>query len=62
MSIIDIAVLREAPVRSEPFDHVIAPGLLHSGALPAVHLDFPKMERPGSVHYRLLRMGRRLVS
>ena len=57
MSIIDTAVLREAPVRPEPFDHVIAPGLVHSGALAAVHLDFPKMDRPGSVPLSALVYG-----
>ena len=57
MSIIDIAVLREAPVRSEPFDHVIAPGLVNGGALAAVHQDFPKMDRPGSVPLSALAYG-----
>ena len=57
MSIIDTAVLREAPVRPEPFDHVIAPGLVHSGALAAVHQDFPKMDRPGSVPLSALVYG-----
>jgi len=57
MSIIDTTVLREAPVRSEPFDHVIAPGLVHGESLAAVHRDFPKMDRPGSVPLSALEYG-----
>ena len=57
MSIIDTAVLREAPVRSEPFDHVIAPGLVHGESLAAVDQDFPKMDRPGSVPLTALAYG-----
>jgi len=57
MSVIDKAVLREAPVQSDPFDHVIAPGLVCGEHLAAVHRDFPKMDSPGSVPLLVLKYG-----
>ncbi|MBO89615.1 MAG: hypothetical protein CMP14_08840 [Rickettsiales bacterium] len=57
MSVIDKAVLRNAPVQSDPFDHVIAPGLVRDAYLSAVHRDFPKMDGPGSVPLLALKFG-----
>ena len=57
MSVIDKAVLREAPVQSDPFDHVIAPGLVFGKHLAAVHRDFPKIDGPGSVPLLALNYG-----
>ena len=57
MSVIDKTVLREAPVQSDPFDHLIAPGLVCGEHLAAVHRDFPKMDSPGSVPLLVLKYG-----
>lgn len=57
MSLIDHEKLRAAPVMAEPFQHLIAPGLLGGQALQSVLRDFPKMERPGSVALTALEYG-----
>jgi SM-20-related protein len=43
----DPAPLRAAPVRTEPYPHIIARGCLRPEALPALRRDFPRLERPG---------------
>jgi hypothetical protein len=57
MSLIDHEKLRAAPVMVEPFQHLVAPGLVGSQALESVLRDFPKMERPGSVPLTALEYG-----
>jgi SM-20-related protein len=57
MSLIDHEKLRAAPVMTEPFQHLVAPGLVGGQALQSVLRDFPKMERPGSVPLTALEYG-----
>ena len=48
MTAIDLAALRNTPMATEPFDHIVVPGFVRSEALPAVSQDFPAIDRPGS--------------
>jgi hypothetical protein len=57
MSLIDHEKLRAAPVMVEPFQYLIAPGLVGGRELQSVMRDFPKMERPGSVPLAALKYG-----
>ena len=57
MTMIDTELLRNAPVRHDPFDHVIAPRLVSGEALQAVLGDFPKMDKAGSVPLTCLEYG-----
>lgn len=57
MSMIDTELLRDAPVRPDPFDHVIAPRLVSGAALEAVLRDFPKLDKAGSVPLASLEYG-----
>ncbi len=57
MSLIDHEKLRAAPVMVEPFQHLVAPGLVGGEALQSVLRDFPKLERPGSVPLTALEYG-----
>jgi SM-20-related protein len=57
MSLIDHEKLRAAPVMVEPFQYLIAPGLVGGRELQSVMRDFPKMERPGSVPLAALEYG-----
>ena len=57
MSLIDHEKLRAAPVVAEPFQHLVAPGLVSGEALHSALRNFPKMERPGSVPLTALEYG-----
>ena len=57
MSLIDHEKLRAAPVVAEPFQHLVAPGLVSGEALHSVLRNFPNMERPGSVPLAALEYG-----
>lgn len=57
MTMIDTERLREAPVRPDPFAHLIAPRLVSGEALAAVLRDFPRMEKAGSVPLSSLDYG-----
>ena len=57
MSLIDHKKLRAVPVVAEPFQHLVAPGLVSGEALHSVLHNFPKMERPGSVPLTALEYG-----
>ncbi len=57
MSLIDHEKLRAASVVAEPFQHLVAPGLVSGEALQSVLRNFPNMERPGSVPLTALEYG-----
>lgn len=57
MSLIDHEKLRAASVVAEPFQHLVAPGLVSGEALQTVLRNFPNMERPGSVPLTALEYG-----
>lgn len=44
----DLDALRAAPLTEEPFPFVIVPGFVRAEALPAIHADFPEIDRGGS--------------
>jgi SM-20-related protein len=48
MSAIDLAAFLATPLVREPFDHLIVPGFIKPEAWPAVQVDFPEIDRPGS--------------
>lgn len=55
--LIDLDRLREAPLSSDPFDHVVVPGFIRQEALEAVHRDYPDIGRPGSFPVGAVRFG-----
>ena len=57
MSLSDHEKLRAASVVAEPFQHLVAPGLVSGEALQSVLRNFPIMERPGSVPLTALGYG-----
>lgn len=57
MSALDFDRLRRTPLTTEPFSFVIVPGFVKSGALAAIHADYPRVERPGSFPISTLRPG-----
>jgi len=49
--------LRATPVAREPFPHVVVPGFVPPGELPALLADLPEMGRGGSFPPESLRLG-----
>lgn len=43
----DAAALQAAPLRTDPYPHLIARNCLRAEALPALQRDFPRLKRPG---------------
>ncbi len=54
---IDLAALRAATLQSEPYEHMIVPGFVPRGALPAINADFPDVRQPGSLPTTILSYG-----
>jgi SM-20-related protein len=48
MRFLDLEALRRAPLVSDPFPHVIAPGFLPADARALLSANFPRIDRPGS--------------
>jgi hypothetical protein len=48
MQIFDLPAFRRAPLRREPFDHLIVPGFIRPGARKAINADYPHIASPGS--------------
>ena len=48
MAALDLAAIDSATPRHDPFDYVIVPGVISGDVLPAIHADFPKIDKPGS--------------
>lgn len=48
MAALDLAAIELATPSHDPFEHVIVPGVISGDALPAIHQDFPKIDKPGS--------------
>jgi hypothetical protein len=59
MSALDLAAIETATANHDPFDYVIVPGLISRDALPAIHEDFPKIDKPGSYPLSQLSYGPR---
>lgn len=45
---LDIAALKAAPLRRDPFSHVLVPGFVSMEALGEINRDFPAVPGPGS--------------
>lgn len=54
---IDLEALRNAPVESDPFDHLVVPQFIAADALPQIEADFPGDIGPGSYPLASLRCG-----
>lgn len=54
---IDLEALRNAPVESNPFDHLVVPQFITADALPQIETDFPADIGPGSYPLASLRCG-----
>ncbi len=48
MSALDLAAFRATPLVRTPFEYLILPGFIRSSALPAIHEDYPRVQKPGS--------------
>lgn len=46
--LIDLDLLRNAPLSPDPFDHVVVPEFIRRDALEDLHRDYPDVGRPGS--------------
>lgn len=55
--ILDIARFAATPLAHEPFDHLIVPGFIASGALPGLNADFPAIAKGGSYPTESLKFG-----
>lgn len=54
---IDLEALRNAPVESDPFDHIVVPQFIAADALPQIEADFPEGIGPGSYPLASLHYG-----
>jgi SM-20-related protein len=57
MSALNLDVLRTTTVEHEPFDYVVAPGVVTDPVLDAMDADFPKIDSPGSFPLETLECG-----
>jgi SM-20-related protein len=48
MSMLDLAKFDAEPLCRDPFEYLVVPGFLRPGALPTIHADYPRVDRPGS--------------
>jgi hypothetical protein len=46
--LIDLDLLRDAPLSNDPFDHFVVPGFIRREALEDLHRDYPDVGKPGS--------------
>jgi SM-20-related protein len=53
----DFAAVRAAPLRSDPFPHLVVSHFVPAHALPAVLADIPPLSRRGSIPPDALRLG-----
>lgn len=47
-ALLDLAAFEAAPLRHEPYDHLVLPHFLSAGALAQVLEHYPRIDRPGS--------------
>ncbi len=57
MQYLDLEAFGSAPVRTDPFPHMIVPGFVHHSARAAVNRDFPPIAVPGSLPLGTLKPG-----
>lgn len=57
MAELDYAALDAAPVATDPFPHLVVPGVVPIARLPAILADLPPMARRGSFPIGSLRLG-----
>jgi SM-20-related protein len=54
---LNYSALRDAPLQSDPFDHVIVPDFIGPDALATINDNFPTIRHPGSFHSASLKGG-----
>lgn len=57
MFALDLAKLQTTPLRREPFDFLVVPGILRDEAKAAIQASFPRIAKPGSFPPRALHFG-----
>jgi hypothetical protein len=57
MDYLDLAAVRAAPVRAEPFEHLLAPAALPANAAAAISAAYPRIDKPGSFALVDLKLG-----
>ncbi len=57
MSAVDLTAFRDVPLTRDPFDFVIVPGFLRTGAIAELDSDFPRIDRPGSFPVSAVKYG-----
>ena len=48
MSVLDLAVFANTPLEREPFDHVVATGVIPPAKLELLNRDYPEIDRPAN--------------
>lgn len=55
--VVDYDILKQASLRTDPFDYVVAPNFLTKSALEAANLDFPVLRTAGNYGIERLKFG-----
>lgn len=59
MAALNLTAIESAAPNRDPFEHMIVPGIVSKDALPAIHEDFPQIDKPGSYPVSQLTYGPR---
>ena len=57
MSMLNLELLRNTPLTTDPFDHFIVPGFVRPDCLAEIHDDFPPIQNGGSFPLQTLKFG-----
>lgn len=57
MSVFDYDAFEAAPLRTEPYEHIVVPGFVRSELLGAIARDYPEIQDTGSHPIETLRFG-----
>ena len=48
---IDLESIEETLLQKDPFDYIVVPACIASGALENINRDYPGIERPGNLRH-----------
>lgn len=57
MAYLDLAAIAAAPVRQDPFEHMVVDQALFTESAAAIEADYPKIDKPGSFALGDLELG-----
>jgi hypothetical protein len=57
MTLIDLDAIDAAPLQTDPFDFLVAPGCISPQALEMINADYPSIQRPGNLSLDDLQYG-----